>query len=471
MSSIRRQLTRNLLGATLVLLGGGLAAVYLAARHAVLEQFDAALRAKALAISTLTRATGEGAVVEFSDRFLRGFDDSKPRDFFQLWDAAGKPVGRSESLLKRDDLPRRVGTPDKMEQWDFTLPNGRPGRAVGFSFRPRASGMRRGETVADVQLVVASDREDLDETLWELFGLSAGCAVLLIGATVWLIPRVLRRGLRPLGELGERAAGIDAESLATRFPVEDLPVELRPIAQRLNDLLGRLEHSFARERRFSADLAHELRTPLAELRSAAECALKWPETRDAATDRDTLAIAQQMETLVTQMLALTRGDQGQLAAQLAPVAVDQLVREVWRTFDARAAERGLVVEFELTPAVARADAALLRSIVANLCDNAVDYTPPGGRISFAVDSVHGKTLLRIANSTADLSPAEVPRMFDRFWRKESARTSGQHVGLGLSLARSFAVAMDWTLAAQLDADGRLVFTVAGPAISQPVILV
>jgi two-component system sensor histidine kinase QseC len=469
MKSIRRQLTRNLLGATLVLLGGGLLAMYLAARDAVLDQFDAALRAKALAISTLTRVTGDGVSIEFSDRFLRGFDDEKPRDFFQLWDAAGSTLQRSESLKKARDLPLRFRASESMARWNFTLPNGRPGRAVGFSFRPRTTGPSRRESETEVRLVVASDREDLDETQWQLLGLAAGCAALLIGATVWLIPHVLRRGLQPLGELGERAARIDADSLAVRFPVNELPAELRPIAQRLNDLLARLETSFERERRFSADLAHELRTPLAELRSAAECALKWPDTRDPATDRETLAIAQQMETLVTQMLALTRGEQGQLVAKLERLPLDQLVRDVWRGFATPAAERGLRVEFALHPITVNADAVLLRSIVTNLIANAVDYTPGGGGIELTIEDSGERVSLHVTNSTNDLSPDDLPRLFDRFWRKESSRSSGQHVGLGLSLARSFAAAMNWTLTAQFDSQQRLRFTLAGSAIREPVI--
>jgi two-component system sensor histidine kinase QseC len=461
MKSIRRQLTRNLVGATCVLLGGGLLAVYLAAREAVMDQFDDTLRAKALAISTVTRIRGEDVTVAFNDRFLRGFDDDKARDFFQLSDEQGRIIAQSESLGKRRELAWRSGKPDKPSRWNLKLPNGEPGRAVSFAFTPaRDGGSGRGRT--EVRLVVASEREKLDETLWQLLGLSAGCGVLLIGATVVLIPLVLRRGLKPLGRLGEQTGRIDAESLGTRFQTKDLPAELQPIAGRLNELLARLEHSFERERQFSADLAHELRTPLAELRSLAECALKWPETRSAATDRDTLAIAQQMETLVTQMLALTRGEQGQVVAKLEPVQLDQLVMDIWRGFADRAAGRKLAVKFALTPAMATADPALLRSILANLCSNAVEYTPEEGDVFFSLDTPGDGVTLRIENTAPGLEPGDVERLFDRFWRKEFAR-GGQHLGLGLSLARTFAGAMNWTLTARPVASGRLELTLSGPA--------
>ena len=460
MNSIRRQLTRNLLIATLVLLGGGLLAVYLLAREMVLEQFDAALRAKALAISTTTRAGPEGISVAFNDRFLRGFDDDKPRDFFQMWDESDRTIAQSESLRKRDNLPRRTGKLEKPERWSLTLPTGRPGRAIGFKFKPAADGA--GQGAREVKLVVAADAENLEEALWALLGLSAGCAALLVGATLWLIPRVLRRGLRPLEVLGEQAARIEAETLATRFQAEALPVELQPIAGRLNDLLARLERSFERERRFSADLAHELRTPIAELRSLAECALKWPETRDSSSDRDTLAIAQQMEQLVTHLLALARSEQGELTVQTVTVALDEMVRDVWRGFAARAEERGLKVGISLAPAAAAADAALLRAVLVNLCENAVDYTPAGGEVLIAVTTRHDRVIVTVANETADLAPTDVDRLFDRFWRKEAARTGGRHFGLGLSLARAFATAMKWRLDARLDGE-RLILSLSGAA--------
>src|SRR6185503_12978678 len=114
------------------------------------------------------------------------------------------------------------------------------------------------------------------------------------------------------------------------------------------------------------DLAHELRTPLAELRTLAECALKWPETRDPTLDRDTLAIARQMERIVTQILSLARGEQGQLATESESIALAPLVESVWHTFSVRATERGLTAAISCAPAGGVADRALLHSVLTNL---------------------------------------------------------------------------------------------------------
>ncbi|MBC7367206.1 MAG: ATP-binding protein, partial [Undibacterium sp.] len=111
---------------------------------------------------------------------------------------------------------------------------------------------------------------------------------------------------------------------------------------------------------------------------------------------------------------------------------------------------------------AEADPVLLRSILGNLFDNAVDYTPAGGTIGIGLAATaQGGVAVSVVNPAEGLEPADVARLFDRFWRKEAARTGGSHVGLGLSLARTFATAMGWTLTAALEGR-RLGFTLAGP---------
>jgi two-component system sensor histidine kinase QseC len=451
MKSLRRHLTRTLLTAIAALGGAGLLALLLAARDKVIDQFDDTLRTKALAISTLTKPGPGGVRVEFTDHFLQGFDDRRPRDYFEVWDPARRPLARSESL-GATDLELRPGLGSRPRFWNFKLPGGQEARAIGLTFVPKAP----GETAAGppLTLIVASRSSGLGEDLFQLLALAVATGAALFIATLWLIPRVLRKGLEPLARLGEQAAAINSNSLATRFPANELPEELRPIAVRLNDQLARIEHSFERERRFSSDVAHELRTPLAELRSAAECALKWPEARDPAIDRETLAIAEQMEGLVAHMLALARSEQGLLVARRKTISLGAAVSQRWGRLAERAAGRGLEVELDLAEVAVEADPALLRSILDNMLENAVEYASAPGLISIIVP-IDGGELVRIANSVDDLAPADLPRLFERFWRKEAARSGGRHFGLGLPLARAFAEAMGWRLEAAMRAPGVL----------------
>jgi len=424
----------------------------------LIEQFDATLRARALTLTTLTVREGGHLRLEAADRLGREFSMARPRDFFEIWASDGLAALRSDSLGGADLVPPR-GSGSRRVVWNLELSNGRPGRALAVNFQPRPEKDQGGSaTGAEVRLAVASTREGLDEALAELEGIAAIGGILLLLAIFWGVPRILRRGLRPLDSMAERVSLIGADSLAARLPVDELPAELRPIADRLNDLLVRLENSFERERRFSADLAHELRTPIAELRSLAECALKWPESREASTDRDVLASARHMETLVTRLLALARGEQEQLQVQPVEFALGDAVVDAWAPFAERAGERRLKVAFDLPAVEVSADPFLLRSILHNLFDNAVDYTPPGGEIRVALDA-GGGARLRISNTVAALDADDIPRFFDRFWRKEAARSGQQHFGLGLPLARTFARAMGWSLSADLAPLPRfLVFT-------------
>jgi len=459
MISIRRQLTREMLAAFFVLLSGALLALYFTARDELIEQFDDALRAKALAISSLTSADHERIHVDVKDRFFRSFQKDNPEDYFEIWPAEGAAVARSESLGGAD-LPKleRLGRPRRVE-----LPNGHTGRAIMVKFSPSQEvGEHHGEEARpELVLAVASDGEALAEALTELLSIGAVCGLLLAGTMLWLIPRVLRRGLQPLAQLGEQAGLIDADSLTTRFPTVGMAAELQPIVSRLNELLARLEVSFERERRFSADLAHELRTPLAELRSLAECAIKWPESREPGADQEVLAVAMQMQTIVTNLLMLARAEQQRAAGPLVPVDISQLVEDTWQSYRTRAEERGLKVRWELSPVNIPADAGLLRSILGNLFENAADYAPAGSEIRIRLENSESGVVLKVINQAEGLEPADVPKLFDRFWRKEEARSGGRHFGLGLPLARMFAKAMGWTLTAALDEQRQLEFTLTG----------
>jgi len=464
MISIRRQLTREMLVVFFVLLSGALAAIYFAARDELIEQFDDALRAKVLAVSSLTSNDSGKIQVDVSDRFFRGFRKESPEDYFEIWTIDDKPAVRSESLDGADlPQPDRPGRPRRVR-----LPNGHTGWALLLKFSPaqEASEHSDGEIKPQLLLVVASDGENLAEALTELLSIGAVSGVLLAATMLWLIPRLLKRGLQPLAQLGEQATRIDADSLTTRFPTVGLAAELQPIVSRLNELLARLEISFERERRFSADLAHELRTPLAELRSLAECSIKWPESREAGADQEVLAVAMQMQTIVTNLLMLARAEQQQSVGPLAPVDLKSSVEDAWESYRTKAEERGLQMRWDLAPVVIQADAGLLRSILGNLFENAADYAPTGGEVQIRLQQNEAGVILRVANQAEGLDPADVAKLFDRFWRKEEARSGGRHFGLGLPLARMFAQAMGWTLTAAMDQQRQLEFTLTGPCPTQ-----
>jgi two-component system sensor histidine kinase QseC len=458
MNTIRRQLTRKLLLGAAVLVGAGSCAVYLWARAALQNQFDAALRAKAQAITSLTEQKNGRVEVDFSDEYMRGFEMRGGPDFFELWHADGNVVERSHSL-RDGHLPQRHGTLAAPVFWNLALADGQPGRAIGMSFRPQGGAK---SSPVEATLVVASVRRDLDRTLTTLQLVLGGCGVLLLAATALVVPRVLRRELAPLQQLANEAAQIDAASLSARFPTAGLPGELAPISARLNELLARLENAFERERQFSADVAHEFRTPIAELRSLAELAVKLPDARAPNTDRETLAIALQLESIITRLLALARSETGQLPVARERVTLAPLVESVVRPHRNKASSKQLTLTLNVPATVViDTDPALLRSILSNLVDNAIEYSPRGSAIEIAASVEPDRFTLRVINAAENLAPADLPRLFERFWRKDAARADGAHTGLGLPLALALARQLDCDLTATFAAPTRLALTLTG----------
>lgn len=482
MTSIRRQLTWKLLVAFSVPLVIGGLAIFLTARNSLLEEFDSTLHAKALAVASATHLSGERIEVDTSTRALRDFAAPDPSEaherggdaenddsdiaFFEIFRLDRSVIARSESL-KGADLtwtPVTASSEDP-QSWTATLPAGRAGRALGFRFRARAAtGGADAPRSESLVLIVAADRRELDRTLAMLGLVLAAVGGVTLAAVTLVVPRVLRRELAPLDALGAQAANITAASLSTRFSTDRLPGELVPIGTRLNDLLARLEASFDRERQFSGDLAHELRTPIAELRSLAEVALKWPDTRTSDTDREALAIAAQLEGIVTKLLALLRTERGQLPIERSAVDLGVEIEHVGLSCGPRADLRRVrLVRNVPAKAPVETDAIILRSILTNLVENAIEYVPEQGVVEVDASVGASAFAIRVTNDAPDLRPEDLPRLFDRFWRRSDSRTDNEHSGLGLSIARAFAQVIGAELTATL-ANGRVTFTLSGRSI-------
>lgn len=461
MTTIRQHLTRSLLLAAAALVAAGSVTVYLCARTALQGQFDAGMRAKAQALAALTEFDGRKVEMDFSPEQMPAFGTGG-NEYFELRLADGTLVQRSRSLGDAP-LPSPADHAARSQFWNVVLPDGRSGRAFSHGFGPAASeGGSATPVAAQARLVVAAGRGELDRTLATLGWVLFGCGFLLLTATGLIVPRLLGRALAPLQHFADHATRIDAASLSTRFPQTRLPAELVPISARLNELLARLEDSFERERRFTSDVAHEFRTPIAELRALAELAIRMPEARAANADQEVLSIAMHLERVLTQLLALARGEHNQLNAQSVPVRVEPLVGDVCQGLQAQASARHV----ELTWHAPQdreivSDPALLRSILANVVGNAVEYTPPGGKVSVDVHLDDHRFETRVTNTVEDFRPEDVQRLFDRFWRKDSARAGNGHIGLGLSIAQTLARALGGELTARLVAPDRLELKLVG----------
>lgn len=455
MSTIRERLTRRLLiSIGLLVLGGG-TTIYFITRAALQSEFDTTLKVKAEAFAAMVEQDGAELEVEIPPDSLPG-SRKEEESFFQISRKDGAVVVRSSSLgesILLVDGNRAAGF------HELELPGRLAGRAFEMPFTPRVSDKQKEEPVSLI-VTVASSRRYLDGTLHGLLIALLCSGLLLLAGTALVIPRVLRRELAPLQKLSEQAATIDESSLSRRFPTDNLPGEITPIATRLNELLSRLEAAFERERRFTSDVAHELRTPIAELRSIAELALKFPDARDPGTDEEVCSIALHLQTITAHLLALARGEQGKLVIQPEPVSPTELLEKLRQKYQEKARDKKLDLEVELTSSgFLRTDPVLLRSILENLLENAVEYSRTGTTVQLKVES----DSIQVTNTPEDLSAADLPFLFERFWRKDPARQGNGHTGLGLPLSRLFAETLDCRLNAGMDDSGRLTLVLRFPS--------
>jgi signal transduction histidine kinase len=456
--SLRRRLVVVMVAALGVALAVIASVLYAGVRDAAWQQHDDSLLARARALSALAEHDDEGYEFE-----VTALEDA----YVELWLRDGRILAPSPGPRLRiptahiDNLYAGLPADTTSERgivralfFELDLPDGRAGHAVAIRFHPRDE----TGTGRDVTLILAKGVGDVTNALAsirDLFIVVGLIAMLAIAALVWWITG---RALRPLADLGRSIDRIDDRSLTRRLPLDDQPVELVAPVRKLNDLLARLETSFARERQFTADVSHELRTPLAGLRTVLEVTAltdrTTPEYKQALSDAH--AITLQLGAIVDNLLVLARLDAGQLPVTPSDVDLRELVDECWKPHATTAAARSLTFKNQLARGTVLVDREKLRVIVGNLLANAAEYTEAGGWVEVNADGA----LIAVVDSGPALPDER--KIFDRLWRGDASRTgTGVHCGIGLALARSLAEHMRLSLTAANQSDGSVRFAISG----------
>lgn len=259
-------------------------------------------------------------------------------------------------------------------------------------------------------------------------------AALLMGT--WIASHALKAVDQIITEVREIT---DGRSLHRRLAEPVVKDELGRLAETLNQMMMRLERSFAALRRFTADASHELKTPLTVLRAGVERAITTPNLpQDAlAALEETLQEIKRMTELVDALLTLARADEGIAPLHREPVDLRGIVEEVQETGELLAEQAGVTmsVATPAEPMVVSVDASRIRQLILNLVTNAVKYTPAGGSVRMQLGPANGRVTLSVADTGIGIAAGDLPHIFDRFWRADSARTrTGERPGAGLGLA-------------------------------------
>ena len=272
----------------------------------------------------------------------------------------------------------------------------------------------------------------MQRLIWLTVGLSA-LATALLGA--W----AARSGLRPLRRMSAIASGVSAQSLSARLPEENMPPELAEMAHHFNAMLERLDDSFQRLSAFSADIAHELRTPLSNLLTHTQVTLTRPrpieDYREAL--HSNLEELQWMAQLVNDMLYLAKADHGLLMPKREQLELGEEA-DVLLEFFAPLAEDAQVTMSREGNARLVGDRSMLRRALSNLLDNALRFTPAEGEVRVRIIERPEGLSLTVENSGDEIDGVLLPRLFDRFYRADPARQEGssEHAGLGLAITQS-----------------------------------
>jgi two-component system, OmpR family, heavy metal sensor histidine kinase CusS len=292
-------------------------------------------------------------------------------------------------------------------------------------------------------LHLALDRSEDDELLREfrtVLALVLGIAPLACAAIGY---GVARRGLRPLADVSATAARINAANLGQRMASTRMPAELANLAETINGMLGRLEDAFGRITRFSADIAHELRTPLQVLRGEAEVALT--QSRSPEEYRQVLGSGLEeyarLAKLIDSLLFLARTDHPETQISREPLDLAKKLAATAAFYEPMAAEGAVTIATECEAGLrASLDRTLVQRALGNLVANALAHTPPGGRVTLRAARRDDGVQIDVEDTGCGIAPEHLPYIFDRFYRADAARTSGAgHVGLGLTLVKSIAM--------------------------------
>lgn len=483
MKSIRTRLTRQILvGAFALLLvaGSSIGAVF---HRRLVTEFDRGLEAKAGALESLTSREERKLDLEYSGDAMPEFVDGDEAEYYEVFLPDGTVVKKSPTLGEHH-LPRAARPAGDAIFQNVRLRDGRRGRLVQIVFEPEVDEpdpaqvrqkadediVELAETVdlkaLRVVLVIARGREHLDALLASMYLTLASMSGLLLAGLWFVVRRAISRGFEPINAMNAQLAHIGPETLENRVGIESPPEELATILAALNQLLGRVQSGFARERRFSSDVAHELRTPVAEIRTACEVGARWPDDPQAVRGffEDIRDTALQMERIVANMLLLTRADNGTAVVERERVGVGRLVQECWDRMNGKIAAKQLRFENRIDPAlVVETDPAELEMILQNLADNAVAHSVSATVIEWASVPTESGVDLVLSNRAAGLRPEDLAHVFERFWRKDSARTGQNHSGLGLSIVKSLADLLGLRVRVDLQDGGVFVVRLSFPA--------
>jgi two-component system, OmpR family, heavy metal sensor histidine kinase CusS len=357
--------------------------------------------------------------------------------YIRLLDEHGTPILTTPGMTEQLDLAELVNRTRTHPERSIGM-SGRNGHAfrVTSTTAPVGTPYVRSDTI-QIAIDVSQEEELLSRYRIWFWAILLASSVLFPVAGYW----IARHGIRPVEEIAATARRITSTNLRERIRAEGYPLELASLAGTFNEMLGRLEESFERISRFSADIAHDLRTPVNNIRGEAEVALARARTVDEYRDvlESSLEEAVRLSELIGDLLFLARAESPLNDLRRERVNVSELLITVRDYYETSAANGGiwlLAIE-SAEPLALELDRSLMLRAVSNLVSNAVVHTPPGGAVTLAASSDDVEMHIQVSDTGTGIPAEALPRVFDRFFRVDASRSKNSGgTGLGLAIVQS-----------------------------------
>ncbi|WP_175673574.1 heavy metal sensor histidine kinase [Burkholderia ambifaria] len=384
----------------------------------------------------LARASGSTAALRADPAVFHEVLLSHPGVYLGIYDAANRPLvehtDEAGNTLASVIARPRPADAAAVAASPFTCAP--PGIGTSRCVRAHAT-LPSGEAIQVALARTAADRQSLLESYRVDIWLAAALGALLVGALGYA---VASRGLRPVESLGRQTSRIEAHNLNARLDARGGPVELHELATSVNRMLDRLERAFVRLSQFSSDLAHDMRTPLANVISSSQVTLsraRTTEEYEALIDSN-IEECERLQRMIENMLFLARTDNARQHLKTVELDAGAELRRLASYFQALADEAGVHLAVQGEASVV-ADATLFRRAVSNLASNALEHAQAGSTIELTISTRPGYAVVEVTNRGAAIPPEQIERIFERFYRIDSSRHgAARNAGLGLAIVKS-----------------------------------
>lgn len=448
MNSIKLKLSRYLTLSISTLLVIILLLTDIGVDNWISNEFDRAMTSKSGFLVTLVEEDLDQVEFHFADEFMPEFSGNNDPEYFQLWrDNQVFERSKTLELFEENHLPKLDVELNKAKITNITLPDGRSGRLYFTKFKPQIDSDDRqvlGGLKQDfihnqkiMELAYAISIEELEQILWFVDIIFILSSLTVVFAVRLIVFKVVKKGLSPLEKLNTELKSVNLNSNNSSISTHNLPIELTPIANGINHFLNENKILYSREKRITSDIAHELKTPIAELLNLTEVSIKFPHEQQLNNDykAEVLSISQRLKNIVNGILLLQKSTNG---AQLAKkqVNISQLLNQIIL----RENINNRVIKLDVNPHItALTNDIALETILSNLISNAIYYSPDNSDIFIASALTDdGKITLMISNiSVYQYDEVELQHFFEPLWQKDSSRTSSDRYGLGLAIVKSY----------------------------------